>query len=225
MTQATEASAPTLPPAHADRPAPSPPVRTRRRAPVIAAGVVLVAVGTLASAVLLNSAGNSVSVFVTGSEILRGEPIDASELREIQLAGDEPVDAFTIDDASRLVDRYAAVDLPAGSLLTSANTAEQVGVPDGQSMVGVPLGPGQMPASRIVAGDHVRLVATQLLDATGRPASETVALPVEAVVAAVTRDETDTVTIVDVLVPTTEAASLASRAAAGTLALILDPMG
>lgn len=223
MTRATEATAPTLPPVQTDRSAP-PPVRTRRRAPVIAAGVVLVVIGTLASAVLLNSAGSSVTVFITDSEILRGEQIDSAALREIQLAGDQSVDAYTLDEVSRLVGRFAAVDLPAGSMLTSSNTAEQVGVPAGLSLVGIPLGQGQMPASRIVAGDHVRLVATQLVDATGSRA-DTAAPPVEAVVAAVTRDQTDTITIVDVLVPTTAAASLASRAAAGTLALILDPVG
>ncbi|WP_146048049.1 MULTISPECIES: SAF domain-containing protein [unclassified Microbacterium] len=200
-------------------------MRTRRRAPVIAAGVVLVVVGTLTSVVLLTSAGNSVTVFITGSEVLRGEPIDSSMLREMQIGRDQSLDVFTIDDASRVVGRYASVDLPAGSLLTTANTAEEVGVPTGQSLVGVPLGPGQMPASRIVAGDHVRLVATQLLDASGRPTSDANALPVEAIVAAVAADDTGTLTIVDVLVPTTAAASLASRAAAGTLALVLDPVG
>lgn len=224
MTEATELAPPKHRPAQTDRSAP-PPVRTRRRAPVIAAGVVLIVVGTLASAVLLNSADNSVTVFITGSEVLRGEPIDSSMLREMQIGGDQSLDVFTIDDASRVVGRYASVDLPAGSLLTTANTAEEVGVPIGQSLVGVPLGPGQMPASRIVAGDHVRLVATQLLDASGRPASDANTLPIGAIVAAVTADDTGTLTIVDVLVPTTAAASLASRAAAGTLALVLDPVG
>lgn len=224
MTEATEFASPKRRPAQTDRSAP-PPVRTRRRAPVIAAGVVLIVVGTLASAVLLNSAGNSVTVFITGSEVLRGEPIDSSMLREMQIGADQSLDVFTIDDASRVVGRYASVDLPAGSLLTTANTAEEVGVPTDQSLVGVPLGPGQMPASRIVAGDHVRLVATQLLDASGRPASDATTLPVDAIVAAVTADDTGTLTIIDVLVPTTAAASLASRAAAGALALVLDPVG
>ena len=224
MTEATELAPPKRRPAQTDRSAP-PPVRTRRRVPVIAAGVVLIVVGTLASAVLLNSAGNSMTVFITGGEVLRGELIDSSMLREMQIGADQSLDVFTIDDASRVVGRYASVDLPAGSLLTTANTAEEVGVPTGQSLVGVPLGPGQMPASRIVAGDHVRLVATQLLDASGRPASDANALPVEAIIAAVTADDTGTLTIVDVLVPTTAAASLASRAAAGTLALVLDPVG
>jgi len=205
------------------QPSQTAPVKTRRRGQAIAVGVALIVIGALATYLVFQSLGKTQTVFTAKSDIGRGQVIDAGQLSELQIGSGQAVDGYTPDEVEQLVGQFATVDLPAGSLFTSKNTASSVGVPEGQSMVGVPLKPGQLPSSTLVAGDKVRLVGSQALDASGRQVTDEGSVPVDAIVANVHFDEVANLTVVDVLVPSGKAPDLASRAAGGSLALILDP--
>jgi hypothetical protein len=89
----------------------------------------------------------------------------------------------------------------------------------GQSVVGVSLAPGMIPATRLRAGDQVRLVATP--GTSGDIGQDQPQTTTATVVGVRSADDTGQV-VVDVTVPAGDAARLAAWAATGKVALVLD---
>ena len=100
--------------------------------------------------------------------------------------------------------------------MTPGQVADVVVPPAGESMVGVPVAAGLMPAEGLRPGDSVRLVQTpgQSGEVSGAPVT------ISATVLSVSPG--DTQTVVDVLVSSDRAAELAARAATGRVAIVLD---
>ena len=197
-------------------------VRTRRPWPWTAGAIALIVVGGLVSAAVWSSSANVDPVFVTSADLQRGDVIERGDLTTLNLAADNSSSAYTLDQVDDLLGKTAAVDLPAGSLLTPESVTDSLEVPRGQAIVGVSLAANQMPATPLVAGDSVQIVAVATPAAVGG-AGDAGADPITATVAATTFDEIANQTIVDVYVAENLAASLASRAAAGTVALYFNP--
>lgn len=198
-------------------------VRTRRPWPWTAGAIALIVVGGLISAAVWSSSANVSPVFIAGSDLQRGDIIERGDLSTLNLAAGTPSAAYTLDQVDNLVGQTAAVDLPAGSLLTPSTVTESLEIPRGQAIVGVSLSPNQMPATPLVAGDSVQIVTVAAVGAVPGVAGDTAIDPVPATVAATTFDEIANQTIVDVYVAENLAASLTSRAAAGTVALYFNP--
>ena len=195
------------------------PPRTRRRTGVLAAGVSLVALGSLGAAVLMQSVGNTVPVVAVARDVAAGEVLERGDLDVADVNSDP---ALSPDFASRLeslVGRRAAVALPAGALLTDEAVTDVVLPATGRSMVGVALTPAQLPAEPLRAGDRVRIVDTPT--SQGEPPSTTPATISGEVVSSVGPNETG-LSVVNVTVPVNQAADLAARVATGRIALILD---
>ena len=132
---------------------------------------------------------------------------------------DPAMRAMPASQLDQVVGRVASLDVAAGGLL-SEDTVQPVVTPGkGVSVVGVSLSSGLLPAIGLQAGDHVRIVRTP--GAQGEP-SDKPAWSMDAQVVSVTPAGEGQASVVDVLVPSGSAADLASLAATGKVALVLD---
>lgn len=199
------------------------PTKSRRRVWMIALGITIVLIGALATWYVTTTTSQTVSVLTIKSDVERGEAITQDDLTTIAIAGGQSTDAYTTaSEATTVVGQVAAVDLPAGSLVTSSNVLDTLPVPEGSSIVGIALTSSQLPSYRLAAGDAVRLVDTPV--AQGEPPTED-PTTFKATVFTTTYDETNQVWIVDVVVPNREAASIAARAATQRVSIVLDGVG
>ncbi|KDA06953.1 hypothetical protein DC31_00235 [Microbacterium sp. CH12i] len=198
------------------------PTKSRRRIWMIALGITIVLIGALATWYVTTTTSQTVSVLTIKSDVQRGEAITQEDLTTISIAGGQSTDTLTASQASTVVGQVAAVDLPAGSLVTSANVLDTLPVPENHSIVGIALTTSQLPSYRLSAGDAVRLVDTPV--AQGEPPTED-PTTFKATVFTSTYDETNQVWIIDVVVPTREAASIAARAATQRVSIVLDGVG
>ena len=196
---------------------PAPKLRSRPR--VAAAGIALVAIGGLGGAYLLTNSTSAVPVVALATTVHRGELITAADLTVATINPDPALTTIPQSQQGALIGRRAATDLAAGSVLTPGSVTTALVPAGGETLVGVAVTPAQLPARPLVAGDTVRLVDTP------RPADNpptTVPATIAATVVDTTYNAGLNQTIVDVTVPTDQAAGLAARAATGRIALVLD---
>ena len=199
-------------------PAP-PPVRTRRRPSLLAAGVALVAVGALGAVYLAQVVGQTVPVVAVARDVGAGDVIERSDLTIANVSSDPALSPIPAADLADLVGQRAAVALTAGSLLTEAAVTDQVLPAAGQSLVGVALTTTQLPAEPLLAGDRVRIVDTPV--SQGEPPATT-PNSINGEVVSVSGPDSSGLIVVNVTVPTGRAADLAARVATGRVALVLD---
>ena len=202
---------------------PTPP-RARRRWGLFAVMVLVVALGVLGNVWLLASTTSAQEVVAARSTIERGSVIAREDLMTVRIELDPSLHTVPGNDLADLVGQRAALDVAAGSLVTTEAVAETTVPPDGYSLVGIGVAQARMPGVTLVAGDSVRVVATPQL-ATG---TDTDATPVSVSAVVVgTQAGTDLTgagaqTIVTVQVPAADAAALAAMAATGNVVLVLD---
>lgn len=201
---------------------PTPP-RARRRWGLFAAMVLVVALGVLGNVWLWSSSTSAQEVVAARTTIERGSVIDAEDLMTVRVELDPALAAVAGSELSSLVGQRAALDVAAGSLLTSEAVTASTVPGEGYSLVGIGVAAARMPGTALVAGDQVRVVATPQLQ-TGEAAT---AAP-ESVSAVVVSSQAGTdatgqgQTVVTVQVPSGDAATLAAMAATGDVALVLD---
>ena len=126
----------------------------------------------------------------------------------------------------RWLGRRAAVDLVAGTLLTTAHLRSGSPVAAGRAVVGVALDAGRLPAARLQPGDRVQVVQT--LPPTGDPAAASGDGPLGRVIAdvevvAVRAEGTDAgsgSTLVTLDVAEGDAPQVAGAAAADRVSLV-----
>jgi len=195
------------------------PLRTRRRPAVLAAGVALVALGALGAAYLTQTAGGTVAVVAVVRDVAPGEVVQAADLTIADISTDPALSPVPADRLSSVIGQRTAVALTAGSLLTDAAVATTVVPTQGRSLVGVALAAAQLPAEPLQPGDRVRIVDTPTVQ--GEPPTTSPATITGEVASAVGPDDTG-LTVVNVTVPSRQAADLAARVATGRVALVLD---
>lgn len=210
-----------------EKPAPRPaamgqPTKSRRRVWMIALGITIVLIGALATWYVTTTTSQTLSVLTIKTDVQRGEQITQDDLATISIAGGQSTDTFLASQAQTVVGQVAAVDLPAGSLVTSTNVLDTLPVPENHSIVGIAVNASQLPSYPLSAGDAVRLVDTPV--AQGEPPTDE-PMTFKATVFTSTYDETNQVWIVDVVVPTREAAAIAARAATQRVSIVLDGVG
>lgn len=200
---------------------PAPP-RARRRWGLLAAMVLVVALGVLGNVWLWSSSTTAQEVVAARTTIERGSVIDAEDLMTVRVELDPALHTVAGADLTSLVGQRAALDVAAGSLLTAEAVTATTVPAQGYSLVGVGVAAARMPGTALVAGDQVRVVATPAVTggvATSTPDS------VSAVVVS-TQVGTDATgqgqTVITVQVPTGDAAALAALAATGDVAVVLD---
>jgi hypothetical protein len=199
-----------------------PPTKSRRRPAVIGAGVALAIIGGLGSWYYASTVGNTVTVLSTQTDIARGATITSTDLTTLQIAGGQDTPAYTAAQATDVIGQTATVDLPAGTLVTTGNVGEGISIAAGESIVGVALTVAQLPNYPLAAGDTVRVVDTPIAQGDPPAASPK---SFAATVFTSRYDEATAAWVVDLVVPSNQAADIAARSATGRVALILDSPG
>lgn len=190
--------------------------KLRRRPLLIALAVVLTAAGAIGGSMLWRTATSATEVVMVRQDVSRGELITAEDVGTVRMATDPSLQTFPATELSSLVGKRAAADLTAGTLLGARAVSDAVVPGPGESLMGVPIAPGMMPAEPLKAGDTVRLVPS----GDGRTDTTAATVPISARVLRTTPG--DTQTVVDVVVPTTQAPTLAGWMGAGKIVLILE---
>lgn len=197
----------------------TPGVRQRRRPAVLGLGVALVAVCGLAGGWLATRGNQSHSVVVARGELTAGQPIQASDLGTTILSGGADVSTIPGGQLSSVVGKYPNATVPGGSLVNPHGLAAAVTPGRGQSIIGVGLKPGQLPALGLKPGDRVRLISTYSAQG-GAGVKPGQAWPAIVVSAGPSGD--NGARTVDFMMPATQAKDAVSAAGAGTLAAVLD---
>ena len=195
------------------------PPKLRRRTGLIALGIALVCLGGAGAAYLATSVGDTAPVLTLREDVARGEVIEASDLTVARINGDPALRTVAESEQDSIVGQRAAVDLSAGSILTPQSTTTELIPATGQSLVGVPLSPDQLPSQGLTAGDAVRIVATPREQ--DDPPGVAPTIYEATVVSTATLPDTGQV-VVDVTVPAASAGQLAAQVATGRIALVLD---
>lgn len=205
-------------------PAPPPrPIKARRRPYLVALGVALVALGALAMVYITSSLGQTRTVLALAGPVPRGHVIRATDLVVVDLPTAPTVlQSVSSAELDAVAGQVATVELLAGSLLTPGSYAEALEPAEGTSIVGVALAPSQMPAMALHAGDRVRIVLTPAEGGSIGEETTEVHVTVISMETALVSGQT----ILNVEVATVEeSALLATMAATGRVALILDSVG
>ena len=127
------------------------PSAPRERKPALAAlAVLLVALGAVAAGYLVINAGHRVGAVEITQQVGQGQRIPASAIREVEIASNSGINYVAWQYANRVAGVYASVQIPAGTLLTSAMTTATNNLAAGKVQVGLSLKPGQAPANLLI---------------------------------------------------------------------------
>ena len=127
------------------------PSAPRERKPALAAlAVLLVALGAVAAGYLVINAGHRVGAVEITQQVGQGQRIPASAIKEVEIASNSGINYVAWQYANRVAGVYAAVQIPAGTLLTSAMTSATNNLAVGKVQVGLSLKPGQAPANLLI---------------------------------------------------------------------------
>jgi hypothetical protein len=127
------------------------PSAPRERKPALAAlAVLLVALGAVAAGYLVINAGHRVGAVEITQQVGQGQRIPASAIKEVEIASNSGVNYVAWQYANRVAGIYAAVQIPAGTLLTPAMTTATNNLAAGKVQVGLSLKPGQAPANLLI---------------------------------------------------------------------------
>lgn len=191
----------------------------RKKPALIALCIALAMVGGLLTYFGMSGNGQ-VSVLVVKTDLARGAVIGAGDLTTIEVVEKSAGESISADRSATVIGQKALVDLPEGSLVTSKNMGESLGVQSGSSVVGVGLASSQAPSRPLQAGDHVRIIRTPTQGAT----ADLNTPPISGVVDSTSLDDVKGLVIVDVVVSTDDAPKVVAWSASGNAGLILDPL-
>ncbi len=196
-----------------------PPPKLRRRPALIASAIGAICIGALLAGWAWTATTNTQEVLVARHNIERGAVIAADDLARVQLSADPALKPVAASRLDQIVGQRAAMDIAQGGMLTPGSFTSEVVPGQGHSVVGVALTPAQAPGLDLQYGDAVRVVVTP---AKGTDLPAGTPLVNDATVVGVHTSDTTGETVVDLLVPSPDAAVLATRIATGNVALVLD---
>ncbi len=127
------------------------PSTPRERKPALAAlAVLLVALGAVAAGYLVINAGHRVGAVEITQQVGQGQRIPASAIKEVEIASNSGIYYVPWQYANRVAGVYAAVQIPAGTLLTSVMMTATNNLAAGKVQVGLSLKPGQAPGNLLI---------------------------------------------------------------------------
>ena len=146
----------------------------RRSVPHLLLGVLLVCSCTAGAVVWSLNVGERRAALALARSVTVGQTLAAADLREVSVAVDGDVDAIPASEASSVVGRLVAADLPAGVLLSHRLLGAAPAPAVGRAVAAIALQPGQAPLD-VQPGAHVLVVLAADPNAeatTTRPLSE-----------------------------------------------------
>jgi hypothetical protein len=210
------------------------PSAPRERKPALAAvAILLVALGAASAGYLVLNAGHRVGAVEITQDVGQGQQIPASAIKEVQINADTDVHYVAWQYASRVTGVFAAVQIPAGTLLTPKMTVATSNLTAGKVEIGLSLKPGQAPTNLLI-GQTVRAFPVGTgsgcgANGTGGAGNGAVATPGEPITtgtivsvsgSTATNGSTAAITLA---VPETDAGVLACYASAQDVAIALTP--
>ncbi len=196
----------------------------RERKPALAAlAALLVVVGALAAGLLVLRAGHKVAAVEVVQTLGPGEQIPASALREVEISADSGISYVSWSDVGAVERVFAAIKIPAGTLLTPQMTVASFGQANGDAQVGILLKAGQVPPN-LEIGDRVQAFAVGPANPCGSTADEPLGSGTVTGVNGVASASSAT-TVITLAVPTTSPTYglLACEAANDTVAIVTVP--
>lgn len=174
-------------------------------------GVVACSMGTVAASHVLDP---RTSVLVMARPVAAGEVITAADVHTVPVAVGGGIDAIPATQAADVVGRPAALPLAAGALLGGAAVGPSLFPPAGKAVAAVGLKPGMYPL-HLAAGDKVQVVLpTQPTPVTppkpGSSPASPVTDPLVATVTAVSKADSQGVTVANLLLDADGAAKVAA---------------
>jgi hypothetical protein len=217
----------------------------RRRRPALAIGSLALVIACVAIFVSVYlSAGRQVAVLAMAKAVPQGQVVQISDLTTVRLSAGPGIDSMPASRATDVIGRRAAQILEPGTLLTENDLVTRYAPPAGESIVGVSLKEGQLPASGVAPGETVDVVLTEpqgeqesvaASPSIEDPATSTPGAPVTTAGTVLVADATvldassptnDSGTVdVSLLTGTALAPLVASASAAGQVALIVVAPG
>ena len=203
--------------------------RRRRQLPLVVVGVLLVVGCALAFADASVRLGHGEEVLVVAQPVAAGQVLAAGDLRAVRISVPGGVASVPAGEEQAVVGQPVAVPLVAGSVLTRAEVGAGAGVGAGSDVVAVALKSGAYPPD-LAPGDKVQVVpvasASGASPATGSAAS-TGQGPLPGTVLAVQGPSatSGSPAVVSLEVARSDAAAVASLAAAGEVALVQEGIG
>ena len=200
------------------------PVRGRRRPWLIATGVLLATVGALAVVWLVGAAGQRQEVIAVRQEVAYGEVIEAADLGLARVSVDPGIDVVPGGDQDLLIGQVATTRLVPGMLM-APGMAAPVGEPtEGRVLVPIAVPVERMPAGGLRAGDRILAVDIDPGVSEGAiPAAPAAGTPTPATVVRIGPMDINGVTVVDVTTAAPQGPALAAAAAAGRVAIVVQP--
>jgi hypothetical protein len=182
--------------------------------------VLLIVGGALASGLLILRSGDRDGYLVVVRTVDPGQRISEDDLGVAQIAGNG-ANAISMASRADVVGDYATTRIFPGTLITEAMIADNVEIPNGQTVVGAVLSTSQRPAARLRPGDLVTVLAVPRSDGTGGEVS--VVLLDSTEVVAVEDTSTNDALAVSLLVPNARVPAVTAAAAQGTVAVARLP--
>lgn len=198
----------------------TPPPKLRRRPMLVAVGVALIALGGIGAGWLATNVGHTHPVIALRDTVDRGSLISAADLTTVDINTDSRLQTVPASGMDGIVNKRAANDLAAGSLLTPDSVTTATVPSAGHTLVGLALTAAQMPAITLRNGSPVRIVATPRSQDS---APTTAPATISATIVDTHPGGDPGETIVDVSVDSKVAPLVAAEAATARIALILDP--
>lgn len=197
----------------------APPPKMRRRPLLIAASIAAIVLGALVSVWAYSATNNAQDVLAVRQTVLQGDTIDAEDLMVVKVGVDPALRPLPASQGQQIVGMKAAMDMPAGGVVTQEQVTAVAVPAKGKSVVGVSLSAAMLPAGALSIGDPVRVVTTpgQQGEVSADPPNA-----VAAVVVGITSDAITGNTVVNLEVPSAAAPDLAARAATGKVAVVQD---
>jgi SAF domain len=193
----------------------------KRRPGMIALAAALIGAGILASAALYNREDHQVPVLMVTAPVPVGSVITSADVGTTTVAAGPGLQTIPARQLSQVVGLVAATSLRPGTLLVPSELTSKLPPGPGQDLVPVAVKPSGLPASGLVPGDQVLVVATPA-GSSGSAAAPVLTSPVTAVVEAVnTVPDQDGYDVVDLLVTSSNGPPVAEQAATGQIAIIV----
>ena len=219
---ATSTQSSTAKPAASVGPPTTPPPKPRRRAWQVATAIALGAAGMIGGMLVWTSTSSMTSVLVAKETMHRGDVITNASFTLARTYDDAALDAVTTAELGDLLGERLALDIAAGSIVTHDAVAGFEPTQPGRLLVGVRLDSAHAPGSPLLVGDEVLVVVTP---PEGGATGEGVPPSAHAEVASVVVDPEFGGTILDLLVTEADGPMVAANAAAGNVAVLLEPRG
>jgi hypothetical protein len=199
------------------------PSAPRERKPLLVVlALLLIVVGAGAAGLLVQRMNTKVAAIEIVTMVPQGQQITASDLGEVQIAGDSGISYVSWTDAAVVTKYFAAEEIPQGTLLTSRMVSTTGNLANGRDTLGLALKDGQMPDG-LQVGQTVDIysTSTQTSGCPGTPGRE---LATDATVLAISSGKSGTGdTDVEVALDGDSAGGVACNTANGTAALAIVP--